>query len=153
MLAIDNGKNYNSMTIKTKATKADRMAIISRFEQASCVAKRIEATHERLKKLQSLMKYGDGLEDSSAKNLSDVMLKAKSDLDNQIVEAIKAADDMNKLISYVPDERMRTILEMRYNDCNSMEEISKKLHCTPRNLYILHNRALDYIFNGMNSNK
>lgn len=151
MIAINNSTNRNSSDTKAKASKTARAAIVARLRGASYASSRLDATSNRLKKLQSLMENSDGLDKNITKEVDDVLAGAKNDLNSQILEMVRVSDEVNKLISYVPDERMRTILERRYIDCKSMEDISKELHCTSRNLYNLHNKALDYIVGYMNN--
>ena len=60
-------------------------------------------------------------------------------------ERKQAMTDASLLISRLPDERMARILEMRYLDRLSWEEITDRLNGGSSTVYRLHQQALDLL--------
>ena len=60
-------------------------------------------------------------------------------------ERKQAMADASLLISRLPDERMARILEMRYLDRLSWEEITDRLNGGSSTVYRLHQQALDLL--------
>lgn len=71
------------------------------------------------------------------------------DLEREIIAEIDRSVDVQReireVISAVPTERLRTILEKRYLNCMSFNKIAEELHYSYKQLYRLHKRALSEI--------
>lgn len=68
------------------------------------------------------------------------------DLEREIIDEIDRSVDVQRkireVISAVPTERLRTILEKRYLNCMNFDEIAAVLHYSKRQVFRFHKRAL-----------
>ena len=68
------------------------------------------------------------------------------DLEREITEEIDAAVDVQReiagAIAAVSDERLRTLLEYKYINCLTLEEIAVRLHYSYKQVCRLHGMAL-----------
>lgn len=68
------------------------------------------------------------------------------DLEREITEEINAAVDVQReiagAIAAVSDERLRTLLELKYINCLTLEEIAVRLHYSYKQVCRLHGMAL-----------
>lgn len=73
------------------------------------------------------------------------------DLEREIIAEIDRSVDVQReireVISAVSIERLRTILEKRYLNCMSFDEIAAVLHYSKRQIFRFHESALDEVKN------
>ena len=68
------------------------------------------------------------------------------DLEREINEDIDCSIDVQReiraAIATVPDERLRTLLELRYINCLTLEEIARRMDYSYKQICRLHGKAL-----------
>lgn len=113
---------------------------------------RIDAGFERIQQLRALAQrrtavYGREKVNASAAadGRMDVVARivdAERALDEEIDRMLALKEEIAAVIGRVPDERMRGLLELRYLNGLSWEEVAERMNYTTRNIYNLHNAAL-----------
>lgn len=68
--------------------------------------------------------------------------EVESHISREIVEQCAVRDEIASTIAAVPDETMRLLLQLRYMDGLTWEEIAVKMHYTYQWVCVLHGRAL-----------
>ncbi len=68
------------------------------------------------------------------------------DLEREINEDIDTLVDLQReirqRIAEIPDEKQRTVLELRYINCLPFNEIADRMYYSPENIFILHQKGL-----------
>lgn len=122
------------------------------LNQVQTLNMRIDAGFERIQQLRALAQrrtaaYGRERvrASASADARMDVVAKivdAERELDEWIDRLVERKREIAALIERVPDERMRALLELRYLNCCTWEEVAERMDYTIRNIYNLHSAAL-----------
>jgi len=98
----------------------------------------INSKMERIAKLRS-MAESIGYE---REELKMKLLHMERDLDSEIDRLIRQQTLIERMIEAIPDERGRTLLELRYLNRLSWEEIGLRMYLDVRWAQRLHDRAL-----------
>ncbi|MFA0814915.1 MAG: DUF1492 domain-containing protein [Anaerofustis sp.] len=83
---------------------------------------------------------GGGKEDLLCK-----IMDMESDLVTEIRKMVEAMERVKKAVEAVEDKTMRMILEMRYLNFKTWEDISETMCYSERHIYRLHTQALQYV--------
>ena len=112
----------------------------------------IDAGFERIQQLRALAErrtavYGRERTGGScaADSRMDVVARivdAERELDAQIDRMIAMREEIRATIARVSDERMRVLLELRYLNGRTWEDVAEEMNYTTRNIYNLHSAAL-----------
>ena len=112
----------------------------------------IDAGFERIQQLRALAErrttvYGREKVNGggAADHRMDVVARivdAERALDAQIDRMIALREEIQATIARVPDERMRVLLELRYLNGRTWEDVADQMNYTTRNIYNLHSAAL-----------
>ena len=112
----------------------------------------IDAGFERIQELRALAERRTavyGIERVSASAAVDRrmdvaarIVDAERKLDAQIDRMIALREEIQATIARVPDERMRVLLELRYLNGRTWEDVADQMNYTTRNIYNLHAAAL-----------
>ena len=115
----------------------------------------IDAGFERIQQLRALAErrtavYGREKVggSGSADHRMDVVARivdAERELDEKIDRMIALRTEIQETISRVRDERMRVLLELRYLNGRTWEEVAEEMNYTTRNIYNLHSAALKVV--------
>ncbi len=130
-------------------------AAVAYLSQARTLNMRIDAGFERIQQLRALSErrtavYGRERVRASgaADGRMDVVARivdAERELDAQIDQMIELKEEIAAVIERVPDERMRALLEFRYLNCCTWDEVAERMNYTTRSIYNLHTAALQAI--------
>ena len=127
-------------------------ANVEYLRRALVLDMQIDAGFERIQQLRALAErrtavYGrekaggsgavDGRMDVVAR-----IVDAERELDAQIDRMLALKAEIQETISRVGDERMRVLLELRYLNGHTWEDVAEEMHYTTRNIYNLHAAAL-----------
>jgi len=124
--------------------------------QCTLLSNETECLKERIAELRELK---DGIraffvKEIVAKKLDDKLAVTLAEIDalediyvQKVVALLKLKHDYHTLIDRLPDRRLRLILELKYIDMLSWEDIADKVHYSVRNCHNLHNIALAQIQN------
>ena len=115
----------------------------------------IDAGFERIQQLRALAErrtavYGREKVggSGSADHRMDVVARivdAERELDEKIDRMIALRTEIQETISRVQDERMRVLLELRYLNGRTWEDVAEEMNYTTRNIYNLHSAALKVV--------
>lgn len=75
-------------------------------------------------------------------NAVDRAVDMTSDITREIMELVQLKAEINRTIAAVPDERCRTLLELRYRSYLTWEQIAERMGYDVRWVYRLHGEAL-----------
>lgn len=75
-------------------------------------------------------------------NAVDRAVDMTSDITREIMELVRLKAEINRTIAAVPDERCRTLLELRYRSYLTWEQIAERMGYDVRWVYRLHGEAL-----------
>ena len=125
---------------------------VAYLRRALVLDMQIDAGFERIQQLRALAElrtavYGrEKMSGSGAMDRRmDIVAKivdAERELDAQIDRMLALRGKIAQTISRVQDERMRILLELRYLNGHTWEEVAEAMHYTTRNIYNLHAAAL-----------
>lgn len=134
---------------------------IEYLRQALLLDVRIDAGMERIQKLRALAErrtaaYGhySGGGGGVADRRADVVAKivdTERELDAEIDRMIALRKEIAGVIAHVPDAQMRTLLELRYLNNRTWEQIAEDMHFGVQWLHKLHGRALLHVKEAMES--
>ena len=129
-----------------------RNPTIEYLRQAQILDARIDAGIERIQRLRALAErrtaaygHGSGGGSGAADRRADVVARivdAERELDQKIDRMIALRAEIEAVIAGVPDARMRTLLELRYLNNHTWEQIAEEMHFGVQWLHKLHGRAL-----------
>ena len=138
---------YNAVTLRQEYNAA-----VEYLRRAHILNLRIDAGFERIQQLRALAErrtaaYGRErvIGSAAADARMDVVARivdAERELDAKIDRLIEMKREIAAVIARVPDERMRALLELRYLNDRTWEEVAEAMNYTPRNVYNLHSAAL-----------
>ena len=130
-------------------------ANVEYLRRALVLDMQIDAGFERIQQLRALadrrtVVYGrERVRGSgSADGRMDVVARivdAERKLDEKIDRMIALREEIQALIGRVQDERMRVLLELRYLNGRTWEEVAEEMNYTTRNIYNLHSAALKIV--------
>ena len=122
------------------------------LRRAQVLDMQIDAGFERIQQLRALAErrtaaYGREKVRASgaADHRMDVVAKivdAERELDMQIDHMLALKAEIRDTIARVSDERMRVLLELRYLNGRTWEDVAEQMNYTTRNIYNLHSAAL-----------
>ena len=127
------------------------MSIKDYLLQCGLLSNECEHLKERITELRELK---DGIrsffvKEITAKRIDDKLSKAIAEIDTlediyvqKIVELLRLKYDYHMLIDQIPDRRLRQLLELKYIDLLSWEEVADKMFYSVRNCHNLHTLAL-----------
>jgi len=130
--------------------------------QCGLLSKECEHLKERISELRELK---DGIhaffvKEIVVKKLDDRLAGTIAEIDaleniyvQKIVELLRLKYDYHSLIDQLPDRRLRLILELKYIDLLSWEEVADKMFYSVRNCHNLHALALAQVQNIWEQNK
>ena len=112
----------------------------------------IDAGFERIQQLRALAERrtavygrekvgGSGAADSRMDVVARIV-DAERELDAKIDRMLALRAEIQETISRVGDERMRVLLELRYLNGRTWEDVAEEMNYTTRNIYNLHSAAL-----------
>jgi len=114
------------------------------------IEKRIDARIEERERIESRltsprmtnltgMPRGGG---SDWTNAVIAVLELTQDITNEIIDLCRIKREVIEAIEAVEDSRYRRVLELRYRNYMTWDAIAKTLGYEPRNVYIIHGKAL-----------
>ena len=116
---------------------------------------RIDAGFERIQQLRALAErrtsiygrehVGGGAATDGRMDVVARIVDAERALDAQIDRMLELKEEIAGVIARVPDERMRGLLELRYLNGRTWEEVAEQMNYTTRNIYNLHSAALKVV--------
>ena len=125
---------------------------IEYLRRALVLDMQIDAYFERIQKLRARAErrtaaYGRDKVSASASvdSRMDVVARivdAERDLDERIDRMIAARAEIQDTIEHVANEKMRALLQMRYLNGRTWEDIADQMNYSTRNVYNLHSAAL-----------
>ena len=130
--------------------------IIEYLRQALYLDVQIDAAFERIQQLHALAERrtavyggsggggGGGVPDRRADVVAKIV-DAERKLDAEIVRLLALRSEIEGAIARVPDERMRTLLRLRYMNNHTWEQIAVEMNFGVQWLHKLHGRALQRI--------
>ncbi|MCL2674845.1 MAG: hypothetical protein FWE92_05890 [Defluviitaleaceae bacterium] len=130
--------------------------------QCGLLSKDCEHLKQRVTELRELK---DGIhaffvKEIVAKRIDDKLSATIAEIDTlediyvqKIVELLRLKYDYHILIDQIPDRRLRLILELKYIDLLSWEEVADKMYYSVRNCHNLHALALAQAQNIREQNK
>ena len=138
------------------ATKRERYnPVVEYLRRAVVLDMQIDAGFERIQQLRALAErrtvaYGRERVRASgaADHRMDVVARivdAERELDEKIDHMISARAEIGEIIGRVMDERMRVLLELRYLNGHTWEQVAEEMNYTTRNIYNLHSAALKVV--------
>lgn len=121
---------------------------------------RIDSKFEQVERLREMAArrtaaYGHGARGGSGANsdrMADVavrLMDAERELDAEIDALVDARREIETVIARVPDERRRTVLELRYLEGLKWDAIAGKMNYCLDNVMRLHREALAEVSNQM----
>lgn len=151
-------RNRRCGGVSGQMDEATRGALIEYLQRAQTLNLRIDAGFERINQLRALAERRTtvyGRERTSGSSPTDGrmdvvarIVDAERALDLQIDRMLEMKQEIANLIARVPDERMRSLLELRYLNGLTWEAVAERMHYTTRNVYNLHNAALKVVAAG-----
>ena len=112
----------------------------------------IDAGFERIQQLRALAarrtavygreRAGGSCAPDSRMDVVARIVDAERELDAQIDRMIAMREEIQATIARVSDERMRVLLELRYLNGRTWEDVAEQMNYTTRNIYNLHSAAL-----------
>lgn len=122
------------------------------LRQALVLDMRIDAGFERIQQLRALAErrtavYGRervraSVAEDARMDVVARIIDAERELDEQIDRMVALKEEIAAVIAGVADARMRMLLELRYLNGCTWEEVAERMHYTVRNVYNLHAAAL-----------
>lgn len=112
----------------------------------------INAKLERIMQLRALAEkrtghYGEHTKGGTTDRYDIVtrIIDREHELDREIDDLLLLQSEIERVIASVKDETQRTILELRYLNYLTWEQISERIHYDRKWLWSLHERALEGI--------
>ena len=128
---------------------------IEYLRRALVLDMQIDAGFERIQQLRALAErrtaaYGREKvrAGGAADHRMDVVARivdAERELDEKIDRMISMRAEIQDVIGRVVDERMRVLLELRYLNGHTWEQVAEEMNYTTRNIYNLHSAALKVV--------
>lgn len=108
---------------------------------------KLEQVGELRRKAQTVSSgSSDGTHSSTPRDRIGEITARIGDLEHEINEDIDRSIDVQRgiltAISTVPDERLRHLLELRYINCLTLEEIARRMDYSYKQICRLHGKAL-----------
>ena len=73
------------------------------------------------------------------------LIDLENEIDQELGALIASRKEITAAINSVPDERLQTILELRYVNGKSWQTIADEMHYTREHVLELHRRSLKYV--------
>ena len=83
--------------------------------------------------------------ESKHENLTDYCAALEDELFEKKIRLTYLQREIEHAIAKVPDDKQRTVLELRYLNCLPFSKIAERLHYSPENVYTIHRDALKNI--------
>ena len=139
----------------TETLRQRNDACVEYLHRALVLDMQIDAAFERIQQLRALAErrtavYGRERVGGSgaADHRMDVVARivdAERELDEQIDRMIALREEIRGIIGRVRDDRMRILLELRYLNGRTWEDVAEEMSYTTRNIYNLHSAALKIV--------
>lgn len=84
------------------------------------------------------------MDDRTARLIAN-LVDAQQELEDVRMEAIRVMREINTVISRVSDPQQKRLLELRYLDGKTWEEISNTIHVTYRHVFNIHRKAKESV--------
>lgn len=121
---------------------------LSRYRwQNDSINAKLEQVAELRRKAQTVCSgISDGTHSSTPRDRIGEITARIVDLEREINEDIDRSIDLQReiraAIATVPDERLRHLLELRYINCLTLEEIARRMDYSYKQICRLHGKAL-----------
>lgn len=122
------------------------------LNQARYLDREIDAKLDHVEKLNSLIyKATSTLTDMPGSPTRDhtkreraiaKVIDLQREIDSEIDRLVDLKKEINSVIQKIPDEESRLLLELRYINLNTWEDIAAQMDYTVRAVHIIHGRAL-----------
>ena len=133
-------------------TRYNNDANVEYLRRALALDMRIDAGFERIGQLRALAERrtaaygrekvrGSGAADARMDVVARIV-DAERELDARIDAMLAMKAEIQEVIARVSDARMRVLLELRYLNGRTWEEVAEEMNYTTRNIYNLHGAAL-----------
>lgn len=129
----------------------DKKMVKANLQRVYLIKKNIKTLEEQLMEIDTKIKggaitYSEKVQTSGLGSTESLMCKAvdlQCKINSIISEKLNLMDEIVGNIYKINDNTLEIILKMRYIDCYNWEKIAEKTGYTIRQVYRLHNRALE----------
>ena len=123
------------------------------LQQYKFLDSRINAKCEQLERLRELstkvsVEQGSGAHSGVSDRVGNIVAKIcdmEAEINEMIDKLLDLRVEIERAIAAVPDETLRQLLELRYINCKTFEQIAVEMYYTYQWVCVLHGRALKYI--------
>ena len=120
------------------------------LQQYKLLDSRINAKCEQLERLRELStkvsaEQGGGAHSGVSDRVGNIVAKicdAEAEINEMIDKLLDLRVEIERAIAAVPDETLRQLLELRYINCKTFEQIAVEMYYTYKWICALHGRAL-----------
>lgn len=129
------------------------MTVKEYLQQYKLLDSRINAKCEQLERLRELStkvsaEQGNGARSGVSDRVGSIVAKicdAEAEINEMIDELLDLRVEIEHTIAAVPDETLRQLLELRYINCKTFEQIAVEINYSYMHVCRLHGKALAQI--------